>query len=128
MMRSICRGLILVSLLTVVGSSQAVSAATTLPAESSIPARLTLLPLHGAVGRETPFYRGYRPFFVFAGSKAQVACAIEPTGGEERVVPGQTAEVLLRCAEAATIDATAPTFIFLEGGRKVGEGELKLAH
>lgn len=121
------RGLIFTALLAITGLPVAVSAATTLPAGASVPARLTLLPLNGPVGRQNPFYPGYSPTFVFAGSKAQVACAIDLPGGEQRVVPGQTIDVLLRCAEAATVDATAPTFIFREGGRKVGEGELKLA-
>lgn len=126
-MTPVFRGLILATLMAVPGLATAASGATTLPAGISIPARLTLLPLKGPIGRENPFYRGYRPIFVFAGSKAEVACAIDLTGGEERVVPGQTVDVLLRCAEAATVDATDPTFVFLEGGRKVGEGELKLA-
>ena len=127
-MTPVFRGLILATLMAVPGLATAASGATTLPAEASVPARLTLLPLNGPVGRENPFYRGYRPTFVFAGSKAEVTCAIDLPGGEERVAPGQTVDVLLRCAEAATVDATAPTFIFREGGRKVGEGELKLTH
>ena len=102
------------------------ASATTLPADTPVPARLTLLPANGPVGRVNPFYRGYSPVFAFAGSKAQVVCEIELIGGEERVVPGQTVDVHLRCAEAVAIDGAAPTFIFREGGRKVGEGELRL--
>ena len=68
--------------------------ATTFPAETAIPARLTLLPANGPIGRENPFYKGYRPTFVFPGARDDKPDAL--------------------------------AFIFKEGGRKVGEGELRL--
>ncbi|MET3665061.1 hypothetical protein [Caulobacter sp. 1776] len=123
-MTPVFRGLVLATLITVPAFARA--SAATLPAGASIPARITLLSLNGPVGRQNPFYRGYRPTFVFGGAKAEVMCDIDLPGAREKVEPGETVEVLLRCIEPVSIDAGAPAFIFREGGRKVGVGELEL--
>jgi translation elongation factor EF-Tu-like GTPase len=101
--------------------------ATTFPAEAAIPARLTLLPANGPIGRENPFYKGYRPTFIFPGAKDEMMCAIDLPGDREKVDPGESVEVALRCVDPVPVKPDALAFIFKEGGRKVGEGEVHLA-
>lgn len=125
-MTPVFRGLILAAFVMGSGLAATAAGAAALPAGAAIPAKLTLLPRNGAVGRDNPFYRGYRPTFLFGGAKAEVMCDIDLPGAREKVEPGETVDVQLRCIEPVSIDATTPAFIFREGGRKVGEGELLL--
>ncbi|CAN7664499.1 hypothetical protein LJR225_005314 [Phenylobacterium sp. LjRoot225] len=108
------------------GIAAARAATATFPAETAIPAKLTLLPVDGVVGRENPFYDGYRPSFIFAGGKADVMCTVNLLGAQDKVEPGQTAEVVLQCIKPVSVKRAKPTFVFKEGGRRVGEGAINL--
>lgn len=121
-------GRIMAAILFVPGiaAAQAATETANFPAETAIPAELTLLAVRGTVGRENPFYNGYRPTFVFAGGKAEVMCAVNLQDGQDKVDPGQTADVVLKCIEPVSVKPDKPTFVFKEGGRKVGEGAINL--
>jgi translation elongation factor EF-Tu-like GTPase len=105
--------------------AQGATGMMTIPAGTAIRAELTLLAAQGAVGRTNPFYKGYRPTFVFAGTKAEIMCAIELPEGQEKVDPGQTAAVTLRCIDPVSVQAEKSAFVFKEGGKLVGQGMLK---
>jgi len=119
-------GVILAATLALPAVAAGAPDATIFPADTAIPARLTLLPANGPIGRENPFYRGYRPTFAFPGARDEVMCAIELPGDRERVDPGETVDVSLRCIEPVRVRPDAPAFVFKEGGRKVGEGAVGL--
>ncbi|KRA59094.1 hypothetical protein ASD89_24635 [Caulobacter sp. Root656] len=120
-------GLILVAILAVPTVAASAPDTTTFPAETAIPARLTLLPAQGPIGRDNPFYKGYRPTIVFPGVQDEMMCAVELPGDREKVDPGETVDVALRCVDPVAVKPDAPGFVFKEGGRKVGEGEVSLA-
>jgi len=107
--------------------SATTAGAASIPAQTELSAEVTLLAAQGTVGRSNPIYDSYRPTFVFAGSKAEVMCAIKLPGGRDKVEPGETAGVTIRCIEPITVNPEKPTFKFKEGGRLVGDGELRLA-
>jgi len=119
-------GVILAAILAVPAVAASAPDATTFPAQAAIPARLTLLPANGPIGRENPFYRGYRPTFVFPGVRDEMMCAIELPGDREKVDPGETVDVALRCLDPVPVKPDAPAFVVKEGGRKVGEGAVSL--
>jgi translation elongation factor EF-Tu-like GTPase len=125
-MKLIAHGVILAAILAVPTVAASAPDATTFPAETAIPARLTLLPANGPIGRENPFYRGYRPTFVFPGARDEMMCAIELPGDREKVDPGETVDVALRCVDPVPVKPEAPGFVFKEGGRKVGDGAVGL--
>lgn len=120
-------GLILAAILAVPAVAASAPEATTFPAQTAIPARLTLLPAQGAIGRDNPFYKGYRPTVVFPGVRDEMMCAVELPSDREKVDPGETVDVALRCVDPVAVRHDAPAFVFKEGGRKVGEGEVRLA-
>lgn len=93
--------------------------------DQPVPASVTLLPLQGKTGRENAFYDGYRPQLQFAGTKNRVTCAIKIPQPQDKVEPGETAAVTIRCIEDFKALEKEPTFMMFEGGRKVGEGTIK---
>lgn len=120
-------GLVLAAILAVPTAAASAPDATTYPAQTAIPVRLTLLPANGPIGRENPFYNGYRPTFVFTGARDEVMCAVELLDKRDKVDPGETVDVALSCVDPVQVKPDAPAFVFKEGGRKVGEGEVSLA-
>lgn len=92
--------------------------------DSELAASLTLLRREGKVGRDNPFYDNYRPQLQFIGAK-EVTCAVRIPKPQEKVDPGDTAEVKLVCLDDVRAPANDLSFVVLEGGRKVGEGALK---
>ena len=95
------------------------------PASEAVSVELTLLKKAGKVGREQPFFNGYRPQFVFSGAKAGVTCAIQIPKPKERIEPGETAEASISCIEGFKVVEKQLRFTFWEGGRKVGDGTLR---
>ncbi len=99
-------------------------AALSYPAGADTPASLALLPRLGKIGRDNPFYDGYRPEFFFSGEKVGITCTVRLIKPQEKVEPGETAEVLIHCPQAFRVRANSKTFVAHEGGRKVAEGSL----
>ena len=95
------------------------------PKGKELPASVTLLKLNGKVGRDNPFYDGYRPQLKFIGTEHQVSCAVRIPKPQEKVEPGETASVGVACIEDFKAPENDLSFVLLEGGRKVGEGVLK---
>jgi translation elongation factor EF-Tu-like GTPase len=94
------------------------------PASKDLSASITLLQRDGTVGRGTPFMTGYRPQHQFSGSKTQVTCAIQIVKPKEQVDPGETAAVVINCAEGFKVIEGQRGFTVFEGGRKVAQGTL----
>ncbi len=92
----------------------------TFPANSAIEASVSLLPLSGNVGRETPFYSNYRPQLRAANNESGVTCTIDLGSPEAKVEPGETAPAVLRCLDPLVVSRLPATFGMYEGGRKVG--------
>lgn len=88
-------------------------------------ATLTLLPLDGKIGRDRPFYNGYRPQLRFAGLKDEVSCALKLPEPRERVEPGETADLSATCLDTLRLREDRLEFGVYEGGRQVGRGRLK---
>jgi hypothetical protein len=95
------------------------------PKETPLNVSLTLLPLQGKVGRERPFYNGYRPQLRFAGMKDEVTCALTLPAPRDKVEPGETAELAAACIDSLKLRDDQLEFGVYEGGRKVGHGRLK---
>lgn len=93
--------------------------------DQAIPASVTLLPFDGKVGRSKPFFSGYRPQLRFAAGKRDVLCAVSIVPPKEKVEPGDTADVTLRCREDFKVLDKDLAFVVIEGGRQVAEGLLK---
>lgn len=89
------------------------------------PARMSLLPRQGQVGRDNPFYDNYRPQIQFTAQKQPVTCTVRVPASTEKVEPGQTADVALNCSEQFKSLDTDRTFVVTEGGRRVASGQLK---
>jgi translation elongation factor EF-Tu-like GTPase len=94
------------------------------PADANTPASLTLLPRQGKIGRDNPFYDGYRPEFHFSGEKVGITCTVHLIQPKEKVEPGETADVAIRCPQSFRVRANSKAFVAYEGGRKVAEGTL----
>ncbi|MFN3304407.1 MAG: hypothetical protein ACK44A_11880 [Roseateles sp.] len=88
-------------------------------------ATLTLLPLAGQIGRDRPFYNGYRPQLRFAGLKDDVTCALKLPEPREKVEPGETADLSATCLDTLRLREDRLEFGVYEGGRQVGRGRLK---
>lgn len=95
------------------------------PAAADTPASLTLIAREGKVGRDNPFYDNYRPQLRFSADKHEVSCTVRIAPPREKVEPGETAEVALRCTEPFHVFEKNKSFVAYEGGRKVGEGRLR---
>lgn len=95
------------------------------PADVATPATFRLLPTTGNVGRDTPFYSNYRPQFWFSAEQAGITCAVQLPAPREKVEPGETADVVLRCLEGFRVLDQQRQFKVTQGGRLVGEGVLK---
>ncbi|RTL23423.1 MAG: hypothetical protein EKK52_03935 [Burkholderiales bacterium] len=89
-----------------------------------VPASITLLKRDGKLGRDNPFYEGYRPQLQFVG-RPEVTCAIRIPKPQDKVEPGDTATVGVVCIDDFQAPEKDLSFVMLEGGRKVGEGVLK---
>lgn len=89
-------------------------------AKSPIPVRMTLLAT-GEGGRVAPLSGGYRPSVVFDAATPPVTCSIggTPADGFD---PGETHEVVLRCAGRVSVRPDATGFTVREGGQMVGSG------
>jgi translation elongation factor EF-Tu-like GTPase len=92
----------------------------TFSANSPIEASVSLLPLSGNVGRETPFYSNYRPQLRAPNDESGVTCAVDLGSPEAKVEPGETAPAVLRCLDSLVVSRLPATLGMYEGGRKVG--------
>jgi translation elongation factor EF-Tu-like GTPase len=97
----------------------------TYPASKDMQATVTLLKREGDVGRTTAISTGYRPQHQFSGGKENVTCAIQIVRPKEQIEPGETAEVLVNCAENFKVIEGQLGFTLFEGGRKVAQGMLR---
>lgn len=97
----------------------------TFPANIAINVALKLLPAAGKVGRVNPIYDNYRPQVQFSGERDRVTCAVRIPQSIEKVEPGQTEEVVLVCGERVRVIEDRRSFTVYEGGRLVGEGQVK---
>lgn len=97
----------------------------TFPAGVDTPARMSLLPRQGQVGRDNPFYDKYRPQIQFTAQKQPVTCTVRLPTSTEKVEPGQTADVALNCSEQFKSLDTDRSFVVTEGGRRVASGQLQ---
>ena len=93
--------------------------------EKEITASVTLLKAEGKIGRDNPFYDNYRPQLKFSAEPEAVTCAIRIPKPAEKVDPGETAPVLVKCIESFKVEEGKLSFSMHEGGRKVGEGILR---
>lgn len=122
------RSLLTLAAATLVGPA-ALAASTakliTLPGQQDIPATVTLLKADGKVGRDNPFYDNYRPQLQFSAGQDAVTCAIRLPISREKVDPGETAPVSLRCLDDVKLVEGRWTFTVYEGGRQVGEGTVQ---
>ncbi|MFN6995692.1 MAG: hypothetical protein ACK4PH_15960 [Aquincola tertiaricarbonis] len=84
-----------------------------------------LIAREGKVGRDGPFYDNYRPQLRFSADKHEISCTVRLAPPREKVEPGETAEVALRCTEPFHVFEKNKSFVAYEGGRKVGEGRLR---
>ena len=113
--------LLAISLLHLVAASAwAAPPERTFPANSPIEASVSLFPLSGNVGRETPFYSNYRPQLRIADNESGVTCAVDLGSPEANVEPGETAPAVLRCLDPLVVSRLPATFGMYEGGRRVG--------
>lgn len=92
---------------------------------TEIPASVTLMSPSGKLGRENPIYSGYRPQLSFSLQKNKVTCAIHIAEPNDKVDPGGTAPVRIKCLEDFKVPEDDYSFSMFEGGRKVGSGTLK---
>ncbi len=90
-----------------------------------LPARVTLLTRQGPIGRDTPFYNGYRPQLRFAGMKDGVTCALKLPPPADKLEPGETADLTATCLDTLRLSEDRLEFGVYEGGRQVGRGTLK---
>ena len=95
------------------------------PAKVAHPATVKLLAAEGKTGRDNPFYDNYRPQLVFSGEKGGITCAIQFIKPQEKLDPGETADVKLSCLEQFKVVEGQPSFTGLEGGRLVIQGSLR---
>ncbi len=95
------------------------------PQATPLPVSVTLLPRQGQVGRDTPFYNGYRPQLRFAGMKDGVTCAIKLPPPRDKLEPGETADLTATCLASLRLREDQLDFSLYEGGRQVGRGTLK---
>lgn len=95
------------------------------PAQVAHPATVKLLVADGKTGRDNPFYDNYRPQLVFSGEQGGITCAIQFIKPQEKLDPGETADVRLSCLEPFKVVEGKPAFTGLEGGRLVIQGSLK---
>jgi len=99
----------------------------TLPQQQDIPASITLLKADGKIGRDNPFYDNYRPQLKFSAGRDAVTCAVRLPPPQEKVEPGETTTVSLRCLDDVKLVEGRWAFTVYEGGRKVGEGAVQPA-
>ena len=92
------------------------------PKEQRVAATVTLLTDSGTTGRSSPIYKGYRPQVRFSAEKEVVSCALGLP--DEKMEPGETASVTLKCIEGFKVRSDKLEFDMFEGGRKVGRGVL----
>jgi len=97
----------------------------TFPKDTLLSATVTLLPFDGKAGRQNAFYNGYRPQLRFAGPKGEVTCALTFHKPQEKLDPGETADLDATCMDALKLREDQLEFGVYEGGRKVGHGRLK---
>jgi translation elongation factor EF-Tu-like GTPase len=125
-LRMIRRVLPLFALIATTGA--AVSAAedtatiVSVPKEQRVRATVTLLADTGTTGKSSPVYKGYRPQVRFSGETGVISCALGLTG--EKMEPGETAQVSLKCIDDFKVRMDKLEFDMFEGGRKVGRGVL----
>jgi len=120
--------LVVATAITLVASPGAIAAepvVITFPAGENTPASITLLQRQGNIGRDNAFYDNYRPQVQFSAEKQQVTCTVRVPQSQEKVEPGQTAEVALNCSEKFKIRDKERSFLVFEGGRKVAVGTIK---
>jgi len=96
----------------------------TFPKDTRFSATVTLLPFDGKIGRERPFYNGYRPQFRFSGMKDEVTCALKLPEPRDKLEPGESAELSAICLDTLKVRDDQLDFGVYEGGRKVGNGRL----
>jgi hypothetical protein len=93
-----------------------------IPKEQRVAATVTLLTDTGTTGKGSPIYKGYRPQVRFSGETGVVSCVLGLP--DEKMEPGETAQVSLKCIEDFKVRVDKLEFDMFEGGRKVGRGVL----
>lgn len=111
--------------LAIAGTALAADDILQVDAGRQVDADITLLARAGKVGRDNPFYDGYRPQARFDGSRRDVTCTVHLPSKDARVDPGTTVAARLSCLDAYRVRRERPVFTLHEGGRKVGEGKLR---
>ena len=89
--------------------------------EKEINASVTLMKAEGKIGRDNPFYDNYRPQLKFSAGPEAVTRAIRITKPAEKVDPGETTPVLVKCIESFKVEEGKFSFTMHEGGRKAAK-------
>jgi len=126
-LRSACLAAALLGVSSLSIASEPAPRTLEFPKASPLAATVTLLPRQGNVGRDTPFYNGYRPSLRFAGMKDDVTCALKLPPPRDKVEPGETTDLTATCLDSLRLREDRLDFGIYEGGRQVGRGTLKPA-
>lgn len=126
-LRAACIAATLSGVIPLAMASEPVPKTLEFPKASPLPASVTLLTRQGQVGRDTPFYSGYRPQLRFAGLQEDVTCALKLPPTRDKVDPGETTDLTATCLDTLRLREDRLDFGIYEGGRQVGRGALKPA-
>lgn len=128
-----CAALFCLSLLTVGLLAQTADPAATapdaelrvLPGERTLPITMTLLPRGLKSGRSEPAFNNYRPLVLFSGEDQPLSCALRIPDPPDKIEPGETLDIGLRCVDDFRVRRDQPAFTMFEGGRLIGTGRLR---
>ena len=90
-----------------------------------VPGTLTLLKAQGAVGRTEAIGDDFPVQLRFAGDNVPLDCRIHLTKADQKVQPGETAVVAVRCPDPHRVYNHGFAFEAFENGRKIGDGTLR---
>jgi hypothetical protein len=96
-----------------------------LPGDRTLPITMTLLPRGLKSGRDEAAFNNYRPLVLFSGEDEPLSCALRIPDPPDKIEPGQTLDIGLRCIEDFRVRPGQPGFKMYEGSRLVGEGQLR---
>jgi hypothetical protein len=95
------------------------------PGNETLPITMSLLPRGLKSGRDTPVFNNYRPQVQFSGEKSPLTCALRIPDPPDKIEPGETLDIGLRCDEDFRVLVGQPGFTMYEGGRLVARGTLR---
>lgn len=96
-----------------------------LPGDNTLPITMTLLPRGLKSGRDAPAFNNYRPLVLFSGEATPLSCALRIPDPPDKIEPGETLDIGLRCIDDFRVQAGHPEFTMFEGGRLIGQGRLR---